>query len=191
LTANDAEMRNEIEKELDLKFNIEHWIEKRKLLKKRDPVDQKAFDATTVELEKELDNLTQQPVRRGEEGLSELNADEFEIKQELGMELNLEQLIALREWLKTQPNEDRRLRKVSSALLGMLDKLEASNDDINVIVYDLKDELGIPQNEFSDQEVEEFLNAMAKRVQDPNAAGYDKRVFESFKLRKLKKRLPE
>jgi predicted XRE-type DNA-binding protein len=119
LTANDAEMRNEIEKELDLKFNIEHWIEKRKLLQKRDPLDQTAYDATTVELQKELDNLTRQPIRRGEEGL-ELKADEFEIKQELGMELKLEQLIALREWLKTQPNEDRRLRKVSSTLLGML-----------------------------------------------------------------------
>ncbi len=66
--------------------------------------------------------------------------------------------------------------------------MEEATDDINVIVYDLKDELGIPQNEFSDQEVEEFLNAMAKRVQAPNAHGYDRRVFESFKLRKLKKR---
>jgi hypothetical protein len=72
-----------------------------------------------------------------------------------------------------------------------LEHLEEANDDINVIVYDLNDELGILQNEFSDQQVDEFFNAMAKRVQDPNAQGYDRRVFESFKLRKLKKRLPE
>jgi hypothetical protein len=89
LTANDVEMRNEIEKELDLKFNIEHWIEKRKLLKKRNPFDKKAYDATTLKLQEELGNLTQQLSQAREEGLSELNADVFEIEKELGMGLDL------------------------------------------------------------------------------------------------------